>query len=203
VAPPDAFVSSRSVPQSSSRCPALPRHRRRPIVPAACSQPRAAHADNHTPALHVGRLSSAMHVRKHPFGGRVRLGLRPPAVTRARLQPPSRSACGILCARWAGSSMAEQLTLNQLVGSSSLPRLTTPANTKRPPDSFRGPFVLGSVPHAIPATAIRRVRPFGGGSRPYVASTGPATGGRFRLEVLVRRLGNLRVPPGPGGIAWA
>ena len=32
---------------------------------------------------------------------------------------------GILCRRWAGSSMAEQLTLNQLVGSSSLPRLTS------------------------------------------------------------------------------
>ena len=41
----------------------------------------------------------------------------------------------ILSARWAGSSMAEQLTLNQLVGSSSLPRLTSTlfAATSRAP----------------------------------------------------------------------
>ena len=49
-------------------------------------------------------------------------------VRRARIQ----RSWGILCRRWAGSSMAEQLTLNQLVGSSSLPRLTSTSSTTEP-----------------------------------------------------------------------
>ena len=43
----------------------------------------------------------------------------------SRSEARIRRSWGILCRRWAGSSMAEQLTLNQLVGSSSLPRLTS------------------------------------------------------------------------------
>ena len=46
-----------------------------------------------------------------------------PRVTAA--EGPGRPIWGILSARWAGSSMAEQLTLNQFVGGSSPPRLTS------------------------------------------------------------------------------
>lgn len=62
------------------------------------------------------------------------------------LERAGRPIWGILSARWAGSSMAEQLTLNQLVGSSSLPRLTSaPGGTpimSCPPIRFGAPLVL-------------------------------------------------------------
>lgn len=55
--------------------------------------------------------------------------------------------------------MAEQLTLNQLVGSSSLPRLTTPARTNENVGSLRRALCFGLVPLAVPLQADDALRP--------------------------------------------
>ena len=122
----------------------------------------------------VGR-SDAM--RKGLVAGRLALG---------------RAICGILSPLRAGSSMAEQLTLNQLVGSSSLPRLTTRIrSTKRPSDRVsEGRFNSGPYPTPYPSTRSRRDPSTVDGIGPL---RGPSDHGVSQVAVQVRRRRDARV----------
>ena len=76
------------------------------------------------------RIAAALQA--HADGSRATVG-----------EGPGRPMWGILSARWAGSSMAEQLTLNQFVGGSSPPRLTSNLSTNEPVRAVRtGSLIL-------------------------------------------------------------
>jgi hypothetical protein len=105
---------------------------------------------------------------------------------------PAIPIWGILSARWAGSSMAEQLTLNQLVGSSSLPRLTSTPSTKSPGST---PLAHDPVSRARGGVRPRRSYPhhedvtFGTGRHRVVAgncATSPPPGPRERSSAAPR-----------------
>src|SRR5690349_11017683 len=91
-----------------------------------------------------GRRGGACRATSQRPAGRTRLGSYAKAGPGASRVDPGRlgdswAGVGYPLAR-AGSSMAEQLTLNQLVGSSSLPRLTTLVSTNT---------ASGSSPEAV------------------------------------------------------